>query len=120
MNSCWTREPQLPTRASSHAKDEDVVAIVDVLDTALGESTICGEQSKPPFIGSVMAVLLTPTPPSTGLCGNGGVLSPTTRAAFEQQPNLPTYVPYDRSTLCHARYLTFGNVNIMPATNSYL
>lgn len=66
MNSCWTREPQLPTRAASPAKNKDVVAIVDVLDTALGESTICGEQSKPLFIGSVMAVLLTPTPPSTG------------------------------------------------------
>lgn len=89
MNSCWTREPQLPTRASSHAKNEHVVAIVDVLDAALGESTICGEQSKPLFIGSVMAVLLTPTSIHR-LMRKWGVLSPTTRAAFEQQPNLPT------------------------------
>lgn len=104
MNSCWTREPQLPTRASSHAKNEHVVAVVaiaDVLDAALGESTICGEQSKQLFIGSVMAVLLTPTPPSTGLCGNGGFSPP--------RPVLPL----------NARYLNFGIVIIMLATNSY-
>lgn len=54
-----------------HAKSKEVlITSLDVLDTALGESMICGEQSKPLFISSVMAVLLTPTPAPT----NDGLL----------------------------------------------